>query len=958
MPFKDEICLLSGRSNANMPMVQELLSRVLRFKQHIAILLLFLVSSTAAFAQSVLLPADVVIVSVNSTDDSFDFIPLVKLEEGTTIWFSNGVWDSETKAVQGFQEVKVTIKSDIDAGTNIRINEIEDPRVRVEGHLEFSDDGNRIFAYQKDEGISRVIYGITWGNENVWDQQSGIGSSIPESISRESHTFLQLGLKDNYQYYLRNGASGTPGMLAYFVGDPAKWRGRDNKAFPSFDTAFRILKPPVVLFDESISTTTESESIILNVAIFEHDGSRLTVDAVFNEFNSTADTNDVSKFKKHTFNFTGLIGDAVYAIEVPTLDDNIYESTENAFFELRNLSNGELGDFVTHVAFLSDNEVPNVLITGLSYTENPDSDYIEIQNNERIVVDLSGWKLISRDDIIEFPYGTFLSPLQTLRVLHPESDVGKYKALKWLKRNQGVVELKSPFEQLVSSLDYRINRGIEERINNQEITRTEILSGEAVNVTQLSGLEERVSEGVEIEAKKLSGWYVMNEEDIFDLEADQKEFFFWDEALASFTKYDPLAEGENHQNILLSYFTEEVLNEKVEETDSLSLDSEAEITTGVIDWSITLSGTDLDENGVINGPEGFNLIVNRSGKELPVKALISNLEESLFEGAIYPYVYRWKEDGQGWMSADRLNIYDLIPNEALFWIRADSIFEPTEIVIQSQLYTEQERFEKEEPLIKSEMIIGLEAAGFSKSVSFLLFEDENLMRRDAITPGLEPGLRVSGAEYLFFGAETGFNWNSEINLRGIQDQKMVFPLAFATSESGTFKFSVQKFDGVPGDWVVTLVDELTQKEYEINSNWQLEFEYFSPEKNETEGNLVLNLKDETEPNETEHRFMLVITPPEAQANQSLIPEEVSLHQNFPNPFNPATTISFYLPESVPVKLSVFNVVGQPVAVLTEGTLSPGDHEFEWDATGLPSGMYIYQLEVGTKVMTRKMTLVK
>ncbi|HCD51448.1 MAG TPA: hypothetical protein DEQ34_03305, partial [Balneolaceae bacterium] len=83
-----------------------------------------------------------------------------------------------------------------------------------------------------------------------------------------------------------------------------------------------------------------------------------------------------------------------------------------------------------------------------------------------------------------------------------------------------------------------------------------------------------------------------------------------------------------------------------------------------------------------------------------------------------------------------------------------------------------------------------------------------------------------------------------------------------------------------------------------------------------------------------------------------------LHQNYSNPFNPATTISIYLPESLPVKLSVFNIVGQPVAVLAEGVLPGGDHEFEWDATGLPSGMYIYQLEVGANIFTRKMTLVK
>ena len=88
------------------------------------------------------------------------------------------------------------------------------------------------------------------------------------------------------------------------------------------------------------------------------------------------------------------------------------------------------------------------------------------------------------------------------------------------------------------------------------------------------------------------------------------------------------------------------------------------------------------------------------------------------------------------------------------------------------------------------------------------------------------------------------------------------------------------------------------------------------------------------------------------------PRELELYQNFPNPFNPITTISFFLPEPREVKLSVFNIVGQPIAVIVEGTLSAGEKHYEWDARERPSGMYIYQLEVGNKVMTRKMTLVK
>ncbi|HBX67178.1 MAG TPA: hypothetical protein DEG32_13850, partial [Balneolaceae bacterium] len=117
-----------------------------------------------------------------------------------------------------------------------------------------------------------------------------------------------------------------------------------------------------------------------------------------------------------------------------------------------------------------------------------------------------------------------------------------------------------------------------------------------------------------------------------------------------------------------------------------------------------------------------------------------------------------------------------------------------------------------------------------------------------------------------------------------------------------------------------------------------------------------------EPYTTKDKFVIHIRPKGSEAENDegtdTRPREVELHQNFPNPFNPATTISFYLPESEEVRLSVFNIVGQPVAVIAEGTMSAGEHQFEWNATDRPSGMYIYQLEVGKNVMTRKMTLVK
>lgn len=82
-------------------MVQELLKRIKHNILHIVFALSFLGLSGSLYAQSVLLPADIVIVSVNATDNSFDFIPLVDLEEGTTVLFSNGTWDPELLSITG-----------------------------------------------------------------------------------------------------------------------------------------------------------------------------------------------------------------------------------------------------------------------------------------------------------------------------------------------------------------------------------------------------------------------------------------------------------------------------------------------------------------------------------------------------------------------------------------------------------------------------------------------------------------------------------------------------------------------------------------------------------------------------------------------------------------------------------------------------------------------------------------
>lgn len=89
-----------------------------------------------------------------------------------------------------------------------------------------------------------------------------------------------------------------------------------------------------------------------------------------------------------------------------------------------------------------------------------------------------------------------------------------------------------------------------------------------------------------------------------------------------------------------------------------------------------------------------------------------------------------------------------------------------------------------------------------------------------------------------------------------------------------------------------------------------------------------------------------------------LPSEYALHQNFPNPFNPATTIRYDLPHDGHVKLTVYNLLGETVADLVNQPQSAGRYDVRFDASTLPSGMYFYRLESGSFSKSVKMILMK
>ena len=110
--------------------------------------------------------------------------------------------------------------------------------------------------------------------------------------------------------------------------------------------------------------------------------------------------------------------------------------------------------------------------------------------------------------------------------------------------------------------------------------------------------------------------------------------------------------------------------------------------------------------------------------------------------------------------------------------------------------------------------------------------------------------------------------------------------------------------------------------------------------------------------DTSMNHMVTVNPTVGVNDNLGIPDEFQLSQNYPNPFNPMTNISFSLPSNADVKLTVFSLLGQEVAILADGLYNAGLHTVSFDASNLNSGIYLYKIESNTFSMTRKMLLLK
>jgi len=108
----------------------------------------------------------------------------------------------------------------------------------------------------------------------------------------------------------------------------------------------------------------------------------------------------------------------------------------------------------------------------------------------------------------------------------------------------------------------------------------------------------------------------------------------------------------------------------------------------------------------------------------------------------------------------------------------------------------------------------------------------------------------------------------------------------------------------------------------------------------------------------EAQFMLSVFSDLTATEEEIVPETITLHNAYPNPFNPSTMISFDLIESDKVSLNIFDLTGRQVASLVNKVMIPGTHQISWNPTQISSGVYLVKLIVGNTSLNQKITYIK
>lgn len=219
-------------------------------------------------------------------------------------------------------------------------------------------------------------------------------------------------------------------------------------------------------------------------------------------------------------------------------------------------------------------------------------------------------------------------------------------------------------------------------------------------------------------------------------------------------------------------------------------------------------------------------------------------------------------------------------------------------------------------------------------------------------------LKPLSTRYTLLGSDIGGNSLLEINNQPYPEDELIIPLYFESTEAGSHQLKLGTMN-VPEGWEISLIDHSTEQVIGLEEPFFFNQPIKKNKLSQVEPGALLNpvLKAKTG-RTTQYSLLVKLSGSTGNEPGSNLPETFALDQNYPNPFNPSTVIRYQLPVNSEVSLKVFDVLGREVASLIDGRMEAGYHQITFNARDLASGMYIYRLQTGNTVITKKLTLIK
>ncbi len=798
-------------------------------------------------AQTVLAPGDLFFVTINSgSTDYFEFIPLVDIEAGTTINFTNDIWiNSESSFKDSETSLTYIAPAEVTAGTVISFTGSGEKGFVKRGDFKIQSSKENILVYQGEKTNPQFIYGIGWSAESdAWsyDATPSEASNIPPVLSEEDGTVLSLASADYQQYDPGNGIEGSKKDLMDILANSANWTRNENR-FSELQTRFRLSEPvsPKVIFKTSSGTVDKNDgSFNLTVELVESIDTAVEVEVSFVSSLSSVSSSDIGDFKNQIVSFSSEAesGDTK-TVTIP-LGDDISEDDTAAVFRLQNISEGAVAEPEILVLNIGDNEP-----SGVSF---------QIGGSE-------GWRMIT-------------IPSQNMTF---EEVFGKF-------RIQGV-------------------RGSDDPSAPANIYRWDEISGEG-NLEIPSSMSEAMDPG--------KGYLI---------------YFFEDD--------DTSLQG-------IQGGFPKILNFEYTEANS--------------SVRVNVSATDSNGNDQIDNDEGWNLLGNPFNVDISVTELLNTLESA--GGEINRNLYVWdSEEGNGNGGFIPLTGNDIIAPFQAFFVRFTGEEEINESITLNKNTLAGNKYYEEVTENRFGFSMQLtDESGFDEFS--LLFSDAGDV--EAGTGDVFKLQSLNNSSVNFYGSIGTEKFQQKILPENLESS-LEIPLNYEYKKDGDLTLTWSGIEDLPSDWTVTLIDRQQNTEINLKSNEEYTFANggdFSSRRAgviQEEEKLRINMIKETE---EDSRFLLSIKPGTDKKAEDELPNTIKLNPNYPNPFNLTTNISYELTEQAEVSLTIWNMIGQKVTTLVEGSQEAGEHTEIWNANSMPSGMYIAQLEVGGRVYIRKMTLIK